>query len=387
MRRAWCSLLCFGASLLVGGGCGGETGLLVAVSGGPVDELEFRLAVKQGDKFLLQPVGAGERHDVRGRDLAARPYELLLRDDAPDGGALEVRVLVLGHRAEAGKLKITRFAVTDPPQAFVRGEVLRRAVILQGFSGANFATAFANGCYRVRVVNKAADLVLPYDQDCDGSNTTDPKPDCNDQDATVHPGAPELCDGKDNNCDRQFAPASMTCYLEAPEGQCRKGSRQCRDAQGSGWDKQCAASERVPHTHCHAAAECGANADPAPCTSQVKRRTVHCTLERQDGGGVCSGGTLALQPPEAGLTSCSWEVYEAGPFAVGLRGAGSTGFGLTTSSCKALLSVEPGPGEPAGGTAVLEFLGPSVASSYVGDLQVTLKVVPSCGTNPLSCSL
>ena len=38
------------------------------------------------------------------------------------------------------------------------------------------------------------------DEDDDGDNTVDAQ-DCSPTDPTVHPGAPELCDGKDNNCD------------------------------------------------------------------------------------------------------------------------------------------------------------------------------------------
>jgi hypothetical protein len=36
--------------------------------------------------------------------------------------------------------------------------------------------------------------------DLDGDGFTTPA-DCNDNDPTVYPGAPELCDGQDNNCD------------------------------------------------------------------------------------------------------------------------------------------------------------------------------------------
>ncbi len=38
---------------------------------------------------------------------------------------------------------------------------------------------------------------------CTSSGRAQNNTDCNDQDATVHPGAPELCDGKDNNCNGQ----------------------------------------------------------------------------------------------------------------------------------------------------------------------------------------
>ncbi|MDO9280679.1 MAG: MopE-related protein [Pseudomonadota bacterium] len=45
------------------------------------------------------------------------------------------------------------------------------------------------------------DTVPPVDADGDGSTADE---DCDDGDATVFPGAPELCDGRDNNCDGRF---------------------------------------------------------------------------------------------------------------------------------------------------------------------------------------
>ena len=53
---------------------------------------------------------------------------------------------------------------------------------------------------------------LSTDADGDGHYTLDscktPKDDCDDSDPEIYPGAPEICDGKDNNCD---GPADETC--------------------------------------------------------------------------------------------------------------------------------------------------------------------------------
>ncbi|PIR47689.1 hypothetical protein COV06_02280 [Candidatus Uhrbacteria bacterium CG10_big_fil_rev_8_21_14_0_10_50_16] len=45
------------------------------------------------------------------------------------------------------------------------------------------------------------DDFTPVDIDADQDGVTVGAGDCNDQDATTHPGASELCDGQDNNCD------------------------------------------------------------------------------------------------------------------------------------------------------------------------------------------
>merc|ERR1711965_999719 len=47
------------------------------------------------------------------------------------------------------------------------------------------------------------------DQDGDGFISTE---DCNDLDAQVYPGAEEVCDGIDNNCDGQFDEEVTTTF-------------------------------------------------------------------------------------------------------------------------------------------------------------------------------
>lgn len=46
--------------------------------------------------------------------------------------------------------------------------------------------------------------------------------DCNDHDESIHPGAPEACDGKDNNCDGRIDELGSV-WIQNGEGTCQNG--------------------------------------------------------------------------------------------------------------------------------------------------------------------
>ena len=45
--------------------------------------------------------------------------------------------------------------------------------------------------------------------------------DCDDADPEVHPGAPELCDERDNDCDGQVDEGCPPCFVSAVVGMIR----------------------------------------------------------------------------------------------------------------------------------------------------------------------
>ncbi len=67
--------------------------------------------------------------------------------------------------------------------------------------------------------------------------------DCEPDNEHAYPGnVPEFCDGVDNDCDGVFYPETVPCYVvtnELGEDRCVIGDRQCHDSSGEGWVGAC----------------------------------------------------------------------------------------------------------------------------------------------------
>lgn len=89
-------------------------------------------------------------------------------------------------------------------------------------SGAQVTCPAGQSCSEVRGMCSACSDV-PGDNDNDGDKHQAAAcggDDCDDNDAAKRPGQPELCDGRDNDCDGTVdgAPADAACMMSAPQG-------------------------------------------------------------------------------------------------------------------------------------------------------------------------
>ncbi|MDP7111660.1 MAG: putative metal-binding motif-containing protein, partial [Myxococcota bacterium] len=50
----------------------------------------------------------------------------------------------------------------------------------------------------------AGGVACPADDDADGDGVTEGAGDCDDQDPNTYPGAAEICDARDNDCDGEI---------------------------------------------------------------------------------------------------------------------------------------------------------------------------------------
>ncbi len=180
---------------------GGDTGLVLATYraestnfSAAVDTLDFTIGVEttDGAGFLRDKEGSISEA-VSGRDLAAEPFELLLRGVAGQ----RVRAVVF---ARAGDVVVAA-GTLESPQELLGGMFLRRTIALVPVADGDPPVELDTGCV---LVGGEAIIVVADDRDCDGVAVTDDPADCNDADRTIYPGATELCDELDNDCNNEI---------------------------------------------------------------------------------------------------------------------------------------------------------------------------------------
>jgi hypothetical protein len=170
--------------------------------------------------------------------------------------------------------------------------------------------------------------------------------DCNLNDATIHPGAQEYCDGIDSDCNEDEIDGSP-CY-EQNGTDCRQGYRRCTDGV---LEDACTESadpaNPLPDEICATYAACQGVPDPYECVADLAGMslpTETCRTLRVSSGPCQGGSATILLPVNPPLVNCSYELiggfFQQG-YLVEIQPVGNGGDGLFVNACDAHLTVEP----------------------------------------------
>jgi hypothetical protein len=215
--------------------------------------------------------------------------------------------------------------------------------------------------------------------------------DCLEKDISVFPGAPELCNGVEDDCDNQPLQRDSCFAVDPKSTVCHFGERECAEQPGDpgDWSGDCGpvvnAINAVPDELCSAYAECDQLDDPDPYTCAIEQRgdLLPCSVNFLVAtGDICPGQEVLL--PAGNATTCTWTIVggvDQGDYTIGLRSALAPGGELQPqlTDCEAVLVVEPKQPGPPSPRAVLvsgdldgtvTFAGLSFAAQPSGECEV-----------------
>ncbi len=182
--------------------CSERTGILVEVSRdeattpAEIDQLRFfvGLATDNASGYLDDGDPAQQVDMPGGRDLAADPYRLLINRADADTGAVKIAVTAYQNGQLVG------FGGLDQMIPFLDGKVVQWDVMVKG-DWIGRVDETETGCLAWTTDDGTVIIASPDDHDCDG----DPGDvDCNDEDPTVGPSQPEICNNDINDdCDAE----------------------------------------------------------------------------------------------------------------------------------------------------------------------------------------
>lgn len=346
------------------GACSDDTGILVEVHGEQLNQAVARL-----DTMVIVDDGTGTVPDsaawgdadkqqatVSGIDLRTEPYSVMFRPDGVDDSA-KVWVSALAYD---GAGNVIGFGEMPGAIAFAPNAVKKVELDLQP------AQKLAGGC----IVNNGTVAVRPpgvddcdgdqvtYDVDCDdldarvgGDLDGDPvvcTGDCNQMDPVIYPGADEVCDGKDDDCDPVTQPAPSLCVQVTTDDvgnptDCRVGEALCNDTHTGGGFGQCVTAPLELGTYdglCRYWGQCNNTTDPASCFVQGH---IDCDLGFHD-TSLCLPATTNLIDLVGAGSVCSWELIgniQQGPWNLGLVDPANPGpLSTFVDTCDATLVVQ-----------------------------------------------